>query len=159
MSPVEEGYDDQFDALYELAYRVAFRILGSREDADDVAGETMAKAWLRWARITPYARTWVARVSGNAAVSVLRRRSVRDRLPLAPPRFQASSVEVRRDLVRALRRLSKRQREVVVLRYLADLPEDAVATALGCSVGTVKQHAHRGLNALQLDVDLVEGTN
>ena len=40
------------------------------------------------------------------------------------------------------------EREVVALRYLADLPEADVARALGCSVGTVKQHASRGLAAL-----------
>jgi DNA-directed RNA polymerase specialized sigma24 family protein len=48
-----------------------------------------------------------------------------------------------------LRGLSRRQREVVALRYLADLPETDVARALGCSVGTVKQHASRGLAALR----------
>ena len=48
-----------------------------------------------------------------------------------------------------LRRLSRRQREVVAMRYLADLPEAEVAAALGCSVGTVKQHASRGLAALR----------
>lgn len=36
-----------------------------------------------------------------------------------------------------------------MLRYLADLPEDAVAAALGCSVGTVKTHGSRGLAALR----------
>ena len=49
-----------------------------------------------------------------------------------------------------LRSLSRRQREVVALRYLADLPEADVARALGCSVGTVKQHASRGLAALRV---------
>ena len=42
-----------------------------------------------------------------------------------------------------------RQREVLVLRFLADLPEADVAKALGCSVGSVKQHASRGLATLR----------
>ncbi len=41
------------------------------------------------------------------------------------------------------------EREVIVLRFLADLPEADVARALGCSVGSVKQHASRGLAALR----------
>ena len=45
--------------------------------------------------------------------------------------------------------LPRRQREVVVLRYLADLSEAATAQELGTSVGSVKQHAHRGLAALR----------
>jgi len=56
----------------------------------------------------------------------------------------------RMELVTHLARLPRRQREVVVLRYLADLPEAAVAEALGCSVGTVKRHASRGLGSLRL---------
>jgi RNA polymerase sigma factor (sigma-70 family) len=60
------------------------------------------------------------------------------------------------DLHRALDTLSRRQREVIVLRFLADLPEAEVARALGCSVGSVKQHASRGLAALRnvMAVDL-----
>jgi DNA-directed RNA polymerase specialized sigma24 family protein len=38
---------------------------------------------------------------------------------------------------------------VLVLRYIEDLPEATVAELLGCSVGTVKTHAHRGLRALR----------
>jgi RNA polymerase sigma factor (sigma-70 family) len=53
------------------------------------------------------------------------------------------------DLQRALDRLSTRQREVVVLRYVADLSEADVARVLGCSVGSVKTHASRGLTTLR----------
>jgi RNA polymerase sigma factor (sigma-70 family) len=49
----------------------------------------------------------------------------------------------------ALMSLPRRQRSVLVLRYFADLPEAEVASALGCSIGTVKTHAHRGLRALR----------
>jgi DNA-directed RNA polymerase specialized sigma24 family protein len=49
----------------------------------------------------------------------------------------------------ALAGLSRRQRAVLVLRYCEDLPEAEVAELLGCSVGTVKTHAHRGMAALR----------
>ena len=49
----------------------------------------------------------------------------------------------------ALQALPRRQRAVLVLRYFLDLPEAEVADLLGCSVGTVKTHAHRGLRALR----------
>ena len=58
----------------------------------------------------------------------------------------------RHGLVAALTRLPKRQREVVVLRYLADLPEQEVAEQLGTSVGSVKQHAHRATARLRRDL-------
>ncbi len=41
------------------------------------------------------------------------------------------------------------ERDVLILRFLADLPEADVAKALGCSVGSVKQHASRGLATLR----------
>ena len=49
----------------------------------------------------------------------------------------------------ALLALPRQQRTVLVLRYCADLPEAEVADLLGCSPGTVKTHAHRGLHALR----------
>ena len=56
----------------------------------------------------------------------------------------------RRDAVReALRRLSERQREVLVLRYYLDWSEAQIADALGISRGAVKAHAHRGSSALR----------
>lgn len=49
----------------------------------------------------------------------------------------------------ALARLPRRQREVVALRYLADLSEAQVAASLGISTGSVKTHLHRGLISLR----------
>jgi RNA polymerase sigma factor (sigma-70 family) len=95
----------------------------------------------------------VARVSANVAIGMLRRQ--RRRLPFTSAAMPVST-EVgtdRLELLEALRSLSRRQREVVVLRYLADLPEAEVAAVLGCSVGTVKQHASRGLAALRLRLE------
>ena len=54
----------------------------------------------------------------------------------------------------ALRRLPKQQRAVIVLRYLADLNEQATADALHCSVGTVKSHASRALTTLRSNAAL-----
>jgi RNA polymerase sigma factor (sigma-70 family) len=61
-------------------------------------------------------------------------------------------VLARIELVAALERLPRRQREVVVLRYLADLSERDVAAALHTTVGSVKQHAHRGTARLRADL-------
>jgi RNA polymerase sigma factor (sigma-70 family) len=149
-------YDAEFQELYDYGYRVAYRILGNRDDAADIANDTMVKAWLRWGSIASYGAAWVARASGNAAVSLVRRRRIFERLPLVASPPVAPPSELREDLVRALRQLSARQRDVLVLRYVADLPEAEVAAALGCSVGTVKQHAHRGIQALRTNDNLRE---
>jgi RNA polymerase sigma-70 factor (sigma-E family) len=142
-------FEAAFEDLYRLAYRVAFRIVGTREDAEDVAQESLARAAVRWTRLQDKPEGWVSRVASNLAIDRYRRRR-REPAQLSGP---IGVVDVRLgergDLVAALRRLARRQREVVVLRYLADLSEAQVAIALGCSVGTVKSQASRGLVSLR----------
>jgi RNA polymerase sigma-70 factor (sigma-E family) len=152
---IDLGFEEQFDDLYARAYGVAYQLLGSRSEAEDVAQETLARAFVHWRKVRGYAEPWVVRVAGNLAIDAWRRtrrvdtvadgRVARARGADATPGPDPQRI----DLHRALRQLSRRQREVLVLRFLADLPEADVARALGCSVGSVKQHASRGLAALR----------
>lgn len=146
-----DGFDDRFNELAGIAYRAAFRILGDREDARDVAQEALARAYARWSVVEPHAAPWVARVAGNEALSITRRRASRQRH--RPSSVEQSDptdrVHERRRLVEALAALPRRQRDTVLLRYVADLPESDVARLLGCSVGTVKSQTHRALHRLR----------
>lgn len=153
-SPAVDGaappkFDDEFPSLFRAAYRVAFRLTRSREDADDCAQEACARAFSDWKKlsrrgdVTP----WVVRVSGNLAIDRWRKNARKRGLPAAAA--PASATIDRTDLAHALDGLPRRQRDVVVLRYVADLSEETVASTLGCSVGTVKTHASRGLAALR----------
>jgi RNA polymerase sigma factor (sigma-70 family) len=112
----------------------------------------LARALVRWKKVSAYAEPWVVRVAGNLAIDRVRRRQRTRGLPAARdlPPLDAQRV----DLQRALLELSPKQREVVVLRYLVDLPEAEVAATLGCSVGTVKTHASRGLAALRRSLEV-----
>jgi RNA polymerase sigma-70 factor (sigma-E family) len=153
---VAETFDDAFASLFRAAYRVAFRLLGDREDAADIAQEALARASVRWAKVTAGDRSptpWVVRVAANLALDRWRRRKVAARYAAsvaASERASANALPERVDLHRALAALPRRQREVVVLRYVADMAEADVAAALGCSTGTVKTHASRGLAALRV---------
>jgi RNA polymerase sigma-70 factor (ECF subfamily) len=146
-------YDQRFAALSAIAHRVAFRVLGDRAEAAEVAQEAMARAYVRWASVAQHAEPWVARVATNLAIGVWRRR--RPTLPLGDAALGSDAMSIaleRHGLVAALTRLPRRQREVLALRYLADLPEAEVADQLRTSVGTVKQHAHRGLARLRAEL-------
>jgi DNA-directed RNA polymerase specialized sigma24 family protein len=88
-------------------------------------------------------------VASNLAIDRYRRRK-RAAPPLTGPvGIVDPHLGERGDLVVALRRLPRRQREAVVLRYLADLSEVQVALEMGCSVGAVKSHGARGLTSLR----------
>ncbi len=90
----------------------------------------------------------------NAARSRLRRRRVAERigriLPGASPSPEDDAVlgDRRAAVLAAVRRLPRRQQEVVVLRYWLDLTEADIAATLGISAGSVKVHASRALAAV-----------
>jgi RNA polymerase sigma factor (sigma-70 family) len=145
-------FEAAFAGLYTTAYRAAYRILGCRADAEEIAQEACARCLVRWRRVADYAEAWTGRTAANLAIDTYRRQA---RRPPEPPAVidlgesARQAVELRADLVAALQLLSRRQREVVVLRYLMDLPERDVARALGCSEGSVKRHASRAMAALR----------
>jgi RNA polymerase sigma-70 factor (sigma-E family) len=159
MGAVSTVFDDRYPDLYRCSYRVAFRLLGSREGAADIAQEACARAFSRWPRVSQCnsPEAWVARVAANLAIDAWRRGKTASRLARRLVE-RPGHVDVERvDLHRALAALPRRQRQVVMLRFVADLSEAAVAAALGCSVGSVKSSASRGLAALRgslaLEVD------
>ncbi len=135
--------------------RLAYAVTGDVVRAEDAVQEGLAKLWPRWPRLRdedPYG--YVRRVVVNEALTagrrMWRRREVpTDRLPDRAEWHGDERVEDRDTLRAALSALPPRQRAVVVLRYVEDLGEGQVAQILGCSVGTVKSHASRGLAALR----------
>jgi RNA polymerase sigma-70 factor (sigma-E family) len=147
----DDGFEEAFDGLFAAARAVARRLVGDGPAADDVAAEGLARAYARWSKVRDldYRDAWVMRVTVNVALDTLRKS--RRSLPIEPPRVRdaVDDAVTRLALAEALRRLPRRQRDVVVLRYLADLSEADVAASLGVSAGTVKQHAHRALAALR----------
>jgi RNA polymerase sigma factor (sigma-70 family) len=146
-----DDFDAEFESLWSRAYGVAYVVLGDRSESEDVAQETLARALVRWRKVSAYAGPWVVRVAGNLAIDRVRQRQ-RTR---GVPAHEVPGIDAQRvDLQRALLALSPKQREVVMLRYVVDLPEAEVATTLGCSVGTVKTHASRGLAALRKSLEV-----
>lgn len=157
------GSSADFDAFFfaelPVVLRLAQRMTGDRTAAEDVAAEAFARAFARWDRVGPleHRAAWVLRVASNLAIDPARRRR-----PVPPshqvPPDPAGEVAVRLTMVQALRGLPKGQREALVLRYLADLPEAEVAAALGVRQGTVKSHLHRARAAMRsrLGADLEE---
>jgi len=99
--------------------------------------------------------SYVQRILANASNDRWRRVARRPERLLRPgeadplARDQSDAVAERDFLMRALAALPPRQRTVLVLRYFNDLSEAEIADALGCSAGTVKSQASRGLARLR----------
>lgn len=96
-------------------------------------------------RIRPPARcTWIRR-------TIVARKHLGEQLAPDEPGADAHLLENEEhaEVLRALRQLPDRQREVLVLRYWQHLSEAEIAAAMGISTGTVKSTASRGLAALK----------
>ena len=128
--------------------RVAVREVGSA-DADDVVQESLIRAWRRRETFDPQrgtVRTWLLAIvldrAGRSRRQFARRRinELTDE-PTGTERGRVTDADGRRlDIEAAVRRLAPRQRQVVVLHYLADLSVDDVGVVLGISSGSVKTH-------------------
>ena len=152
----QQDFEEAYDGMRRVAYRAAYRLLGQRNAAEDIADEALARAYSRWPSVATHAEAWVVTVATNLALDIARQRARAARRGTELIDEQpVDRVETRLDLQTALLALPRRQREVVALRFLGDFSEQATATALGLNVGTVKSHASRGLSRLRMTVERV----
>jgi RNA polymerase sigma-70 factor (sigma-E family) len=131
--------------------RSAWLLTGDWHAAHDLVQTALEKSWPRWGGRIDHPDAYVRRVMLTTYLSWRRRRWTAevptDELPETGG--DAEQSDLRLSLLTALAALTPRQRAVVVLRYFDDLSEAETAQLLGCSVGTVKAHASRGLHQLR----------
>ncbi len=149
--PLHEGFEAEFPHLLVLALRVTTRLLRERADAEDAAAEALARTARHWARIgeLDHRDAWVQRVAANVAIDQLRRRRRAPRPAVEAVVDPADPLVGRLEVAGLLRGLPARQREVLVLRYVLDLPIDEVAAAMDISPNSVKTHTTRAVQALR----------
>lgn len=133
--------------------RVAFLLTSDQGEAEDLLQTALVKTVRHWHRLSDReaAYPYVRRVLVNTHTSWRRRRQVHEVLLDQLPERAAEEpavVDAERAL-QALDELSPRMRAVVVLRCYEGLSEAETAEALGCSVGSVKSQASRGLARLR----------
>jgi len=158
--------DEALVALYSAHYRSLVRIaallLHDTPAAEDVVQDTFVAMHASWRRLRDpdKAVAYLRQSVVNRSRSRLRHLKVVDRkAPALLPADASASLPSaehgalaaldRERVMRALRTLPVRQREVIVLRYYADLSEAQIAEAMGISTGAVKSHASRGMGALR----------
>lgn len=134
---------------------LARRSLRDPYAAEDVVQDVLARAYLRWERISRLEdpRAYVNRMVLNACTSWWRRAARRE-TPVAQDADRVVDPQdlalVERDaMLRLLRRLPGRQRVVLVLRHYERMDDEEIARLLGVSTGTVRSNAFRGLARLR----------
>lgn len=153
----DQFYSDHWEAVAALAYALT----GSRIVSEDLAQEAFLAAFRRWETIGGYDNpgAWVRRVVANRSVSVFRRRTAEAkailRLTAGHEPLPELSPEAT-DVLSAVRRLPRRQAQVVVLHYLQDLPLTEVAEVLDRSVETIRTHLRRARKTLTVYLEIPE---
>jgi RNA polymerase sigma-70 factor (sigma-E family) len=149
----ERAYQDYVSARLPHLHKQAYLLTGDRHRADDLVQQTCVNLYVYWRRASAAGDLdgYVRRMLVNSFLNERRRawfRRVRlgdvPELPSADPDPQDHH-----GLRRALKRVPPRQRAVLVLRFIYDLPVNEVADILGCSPGTVKSQAAHGLAAMR----------
>jgi RNA polymerase sigma-70 factor (sigma-E family) len=148
----EAEFDSFVVARSHALLRTAYLLVHDEALAEDLLQTSLAKAWFAWRRIEGDPEAYVRRILVTTSASWWRRRWTRE-TPSAdlPDRTPAPGAPDWQDLWDAIGHLPRRQRAVVVLRYLEDRTEAETAHLLGCSVGTVKSQCAKALAKLRLD--------
>ena len=143
------GDSRAFEPLVERYHRplfgVAVRMLGNRDEAQDVTQTVFLKAYQALASCDPHRRffSWIYRILINECLNTIRSRRPTQEIDatMASPARSTDPVEVaetRRRVRRAMLQLTDAQRDVIVMRHFADMRYDAIAAALGVPEKTVK---------------------
>jgi RNA polymerase sigma-70 factor (ECF subfamily) len=163
--------DELARAASRLALRTAAAVLGSREEAGDVAQDVAVDVLGSLGKLREPAAfdAWVHRITVRHALRCLKRRRGAGaiEIPLAllpgaeePPAPEGLDREtvlaVRSALAAALAELPPKQRLALALRYVHDLSDAEIAAALECRTGTVHALLSRGRGALRQDKQLAE---
>ncbi|MEV4311788.1 SigE family RNA polymerase sigma factor [Actinocrispum sp. NPDC049592] len=150
----DRDFGEFVDAKALVLRRTAYLLCGDWHRAEDLVQTALAKMYAVWPRIAKigaldaYARKVLVRAAiDESRLASRRRETAVDAVPdwAGEDRDVAAHLDVRA----ALAALPPRQRAVVVLRYWEDLSIEETAQLLGCTTGTVKSQANKGLAALR----------
>lgn len=150
------SFEDFVTARSRPLLRTAYLLTHDNHLAEDLLQTALAKAWRSWDRVENNPEPYVRKILVNTYATWWRRKWNGEvptgELPEQP--HEQPEMATPYDLRTALARLPKRQRAVIVLRFLEDLTEVETARLLDCSVGTVKSQSSKALAKLRVDPSL-----
>jgi len=147
---------------YRSLVRLAVLLVGDAATAEEIVQDSFIAMHAAWRRLrdTEKALAYLRQCVVNRSRSVLRHREIMDKTaPSRAPDLPAVGQDAltlleRSAVISALRTLPPPQREVLVLRYYADLSDAQIASAIGISISAVKSHTARAVSSLRATLDL-----
>jgi RNA polymerase sigma-70 factor, ECF subfamily len=175
VSRARSGDTDAFRVLVERhsrsLFRLAFRMTGNQQDAEDVVQESFLRAYKQLAKFDERASfgTWLYRIASNCSLDLVRSRKRRSERLAAPPELGneaedpmvslpstaptperlALSSEVRERVAEAMRELSPTERTAFVLRHFEGMCMEEVSRVLECQPGAAKHSVFRAVQKLR----------
>jgi RNA polymerase sigma-70 factor (sigma-E family) len=148
----DESFEQFMSAALPGLLRFGHVLTGDRHRAEELVQSALVKTYRRWGSLRhdqPVA--YVRRAMTNTYTSWWRKARHETDMPAGFDAAGAAAApyDERDAALRALATLPPRQRAVLVLRYYLDMSEAEIADTLGCSTGTVKSSASRGLRSLR----------
>jgi RNA polymerase sigma-70 factor (sigma-E family) len=159
--PTPSRFEEFFEAHHVKLFRALWLMTHDRAEAEDVMQEAFLRLWERWDRVAPMEDpdAYLYRTAMNAFRSRRRRAlaALRRTLPHPSPPDEVSAVDGRDEVVRALGRLSPRQRAAIVLIHMVGMTSTEAGEALGISPSTVRVLAKKARAALRITLEEADG--
>lgn len=149
---IASEFDDFVRAVWPRLNRSLVLHTGEQEAASDLAQEALARAWEQWGNIRQ-PEAWIFAVAFNLSRSRWRRLKLRGHVPVDEATLASSDTESAILVRNAVRRLPPRRREAVIRRYYLDQSLEAIATDMGCSIGTTKASLSQALSQLRSRIE------
>src|SRR6478609_8109784 len=172
LARARQGDSDAFRALVEQhsrsVFRLAFRMTGNEQDAEDVVQESFLRAYRQLGRFESRANfgTWLYRIVSNCSVDLMRSKQARHdqvrgdsldeaavELPAADvpgPERMAQSAEIERRVQRALEELSPLERAAFTLRHYEGRSIEEISAALDLGTSAAKHSVFRAVKKLRV---------
>ncbi|MCZ0756907.1 RNA polymerase sigma factor SigW [Anoxybacillus sp. J5B_2022] len=170
---IQKGDQNAYAEIVELykdkVYRICYRMLGNRHEAEDAAQEAFIRAYVNIDTYNPTMKfsSWLYRIATNLSIDKLRKKkpdvyldeevsgteglTMYSQLPAtdASPEDTVESLELQETVQKAIEKLPEKYRSVIVLKYMEDLSLQEISEILDLPIGTVKTRIHRGREALR----------
>jgi RNA polymerase sigma-70 factor (ECF subfamily) len=181
LEQVSNGDESSFEPLVNAhsarLIRMAWRMVGNREDAEDLAQETFVRLYKNIATFRGESRlsTWLYRTLSRLAIDHLRRQKLKRKIfffqnsdddqdpieqaadPGASPADNYLAGEAGRKITKAMEKLSARQKMVFTLKHHEGMPLKEIAQVLELEEGTIKIHLHRAVHSLRNELKDLQG--